>query len=141
MLQGDIGEITVHVRFKNSSGGFGHDGADHNYPCPVYGDWGESGKMAAARKRMLRRLPERDFRDFYFWAWQVWSLRQQRQSAAWGQLERTVRPIVVATQIQLGTPKEQKGSWDPGADRYGDQWGRVGQTALGAIMLSLLDTP
>ena len=93
------------------------------------------------RSRMMRWMPERDVRDFYFWAWQVWSLRQQRESAAWRRLKRAVRPIVCATQVRLGTTKDVKGSWDPGPDRYGDQWGRVGQTALGAIMLSLLDAP
>jgi hypothetical protein len=38
-------EITVYAGFKISDG-FRHDRADHHYPCPLYGEWGENGKMA-----------------------------------------------------------------------------------------------
>jgi len=102
----------------------------------------ETAKIAAAEKRMLHREPERLDRDFYLWAWQVWSLHKHKTSApAWRPLKRTLVPLLEQTQVSIGTPADTRGSWDPGADRYGDQWGRVGQTALGAIMLSLLTQP
>ena len=41
---GGIREFTVYA-FCTDSDGFGHDGADHSYPCSVYGGCGESGKL------------------------------------------------------------------------------------------------
>jgi len=45
MPPGGIREFTVYA-FCTDSDGFGHDGADHSYPCSVYDGWGESGKKA-----------------------------------------------------------------------------------------------
>ena len=51
----EIRGITVHAGFKNRRGGFGHDGADRNYPCHIYGGWGENSQMAPAPLRYFRK--------------------------------------------------------------------------------------
>ncbi|MCX7933685.1 MAG: hypothetical protein N3A66_00320, partial [Planctomycetota bacterium] len=95
-------------------------------------------KMDAAAKRILARPPVEDDMDFYLWAWQAWSLyRRGETGAEWQRLRGILRPILERTQIQEG---ENKGSWEPGDDRLGQYWGRIGQTAFGAIIYAMLES-
>ena len=58
-------------------------------------------------------------------------------SDAWKAFNASLQTVLLQTQVRTGSPERGLGSWDPREDHYGPQWGRVGQTALGALMLEV----
>lgn len=78
--------------------------------------------------------------DFYAWSYQALGFFQLGpHSEAWQTFNPLMKKELVQTQRKDGSPEEYRGSWDPNDGGYhgAGQWGRVGQTATGALMLSV----
>ncbi len=76
--------------------------------------------------------------DFYRWYYQALGLFQMGvESNYWKQFNGAMKGTLINTQIKTGSFQDKKGSWDPEDTISGEAWGRVGQTALGALMLEI----
>ena len=84
------------------------------------------------------RLPDPGHFDFYEWYYQALGLLQMgTRSKYWQHYNEPMKKALLGTQVMDGTYEENKGSWNPDTDKYGPSWGRVGQTALGALTLEV----
>jgi len=90
------------------------------------------GLPAAASEQVNR------YSDFYRWYYATLGLYQLgAENREWQSWNVQMKKVLLATQVRVGTFAEQKGSWNELTDMYGQQWGRAGQTALGALMLEV----
>ena len=77
-------------------------------------------------------------KDFYLMYYQALGLFQMGvKSQYWKVFNEPMKTHLLGTQVKVGTFKEKKGSWNYDGDKFGREWGRVGQTALGALMLEV----
>ncbi|MBN2713290.1 MAG: terpene cyclase/mutase family protein [Planctomycetes bacterium] len=94
--------------------------------------------VATASKTVKDELPVSSKFNFYTWYYQALGIFQTGiTSEYWKKFNDPMKNTLVSTQVQLGTFEENKGSWNPDTDPWGPAWGRVGQTALGALMLEV----
>ena len=96
--------------------------------------------MATANQIIKDGLPAAGALDFYRWYYASLGLFQMGvKSEVWKQWNEPLKTSLLASQCKEGTFKENKGSWDPDAEisHAKGKWGRVGQTALGALMLEV----
>ena len=97
----------------------------------------DDAKVVATAQRTLRSLPGGNH-DFYLTYYQSLGLFQMGvRSDYWKKFNPVMKSHLLGTQVKQGTFKENNGSWNPESDKYGPSWGRVGQTALGALMLEV----
>jgi len=76
--------------------------------------------------------------DFYRWYYAALGLFQMGvKGEYWRKWNDPMKTALLETQVKAGTFKENKGSWNPERDAFGGNWGRVGQTAIGALMLEV----
>jgi len=59
------------------------------------------------------------------------------RSDYWEKWNGSMKTSLLSMQVKEGTFAENKGSWNFEADKYGAAWGRVGETALGCLMLEV----
>lgn len=85
-----------------------------------------------------KRLPVAGSPDFYETYYQALGLFQMGvRSEYWTRFNEPMKAALLSSQVKEGTFEQNKGSWNPDGDRFGPSWGRVGQTALGALMLEI----
>lgn len=95
-------------------------------------------QVVGCAKTTLKYLPEPDKFDFYLWYYEALGFFQMGvKSPYWKTFNPKMKESLLSTQVNVGTYEENKGSWNPDTDKYGPSWGRVGQTALGALMLEI----
>jgi len=83
-------------------------------------------------------LPQTKELDFYRWYYSALGLFQMgAKSEYWQKWNEPMKATLLETQVKAGSVKEKRGSWNPDTDFHGKCWGRVGQTALGALMLEV----
>lgn len=76
--------------------------------------------------------------NFYRWYYAALGCFQMGvKSDYWRKWNEPMKDTLVRSQVKVGTYKENRGSWNYDSDQYGNRWGRVGQTALGALMLEV----
>ncbi len=79
---------------------------------------------------------------FYLWYYEALGFFQLGVgSEYWQTFNPLMKKQLLSTQCRDGTVRRFKGSWDPYPNRRqsgrGNHWGRVGQTAIGALMLEV----
>ena len=94
--------------------------------------------MAEGSEYLLAHLPERGFRNLYYWyyATQVMHNVNDQQWDVWN---RKMRRLLLETQ-NVGTSSCAFGSWDPDGpakDQWGSQGGRLMMTSLSALTLEV----
>lgn len=95
-------------------------------------------EVKACAEAAMKAMPNPKKHDFYLSYYQALGLFQMGvRSPYWKRFNPLMKNALLSTQVRSGTPRQNKGSWDPDTDGYGKQWGRVGQTALGALMLEV----
>jgi len=76
--------------------------------------------------------------DFYRWYYAALGIFQMGvRSDYWEKWNGSMKTSLLSMQVKEGTFAENKGSWNFEADKYGSAWGRVGETALGCLMLEV----
>jgi len=94
--------------------------------------------LSTANKVISDGFPTADKSDFYRWYYSCLGLFQMGvRSEYWRKWNDPLKNTLLATQVKEGTFKENKGSWNYETEAHGKSWGRVGQTALGALMLEV----
>jgi len=94
--------------------------------------------QACAAQSLADGLPSAGNLDFYRWYYATLGLYQLgARSAAWEEWNPAMVRALLETQVTAGTFRENKGSWNPETDLWGAAWGRVGQTAMGALMFEV----
>jgi len=95
-------------------------------------------KVVACAKKSIQILPQAENFDFYLWYYQALGFFQTGiRSEYWKAFNDPMKTSLLTTQVAAGSFNENKGSWEYDGDKYGSSWGRVGQTALGALMLEV----
>ncbi|MBN2712638.1 MAG: terpene cyclase/mutase family protein [Planctomycetes bacterium] len=97
-------------------------------------------KVVATANRSLKQLPsmEEKKKDFYLTYYQALGFFQLGiRSNYWKTFNDPMKNSLLTLQVKEGTFEQNKGSWNPEGDSQGEKWGRVGQTALGALMLEV----
>jgi hypothetical protein len=96
-------------------------------------------KLIELAKATIRDgVPSPEKYDFYRWYYASLGLFQMGiRSDYWKSWNEPLKESLLSTQVNIGTYQENKGSWNFEIDPYGVEWGRVGQTALGALMLEV----
>ncbi|MCX7935283.1 MAG: hypothetical protein N3A66_08505 [Planctomycetota bacterium] len=96
--------------------------------------------VACANQVIQDGVPHTGSYDFYRWYYAALGLFQMGvKSEYWKKWNEPMKNALLELQVKEGTFKENKGSWNfekeesPGVTA----WGRVGQTALGALMLEV----
>jgi len=83
-------------------------------------------------------VPRAERPDFYRWYYAALGLFQLgAHSESWRQWNEPMKLALLQTQVLDGASRQERGSWNPETDAHGKQWGRVGQTALGTLMLEV----
>jgi len=94
--------------------------------------------IATANKVIADGTVDTEGFNFYRWYYACLGLFQMgNRSEYWRKWNDPLKTVLLSNQVKEGTFKENKGSWNPETDPYGPRWGRVGQTALGALMLEV----
>jgi len=94
--------------------------------------------VGLANQTLEDGLPRAEALDFYTWYYATLGLFQMGiKSELWSRWNEPLKVALLSTQVKNGSFKDKKGSWNPETDRFGPCWGRVGQTALGALMLEV----
>ncbi len=87
---------------------------------------------------MLPQVGAKGDVNFYLWYYQALGLFQLGiRSREWQVFVKPMVETLLTLQRRDGTVEEYKGSWDHEKDHWGKSWSRVGQTALGALMLEV----
>lgn len=95
-------------------------------------------RVVAGVNSMMKHLPNAANLDFYLTYYQALGLFQTGiRTDNWERFNEAMKTMLTTTQVMKGSVLENKGSWDYEGDKYGGSWGRVGQTALGALMLEI----
>lgn len=95
-------------------------------------------RVVGCANKSVANLPQANKFDFYEWYYQALGLFQMGvTSNYWQSFNEPMKRSLVTTQVKVGTVEQNKGSWNPESDEYGNGWGRVGQTAIGALMLEI----
>ncbi|MCX7933722.1 MAG: hypothetical protein N3A66_00505 [Planctomycetota bacterium] len=82
--------------------------------------------------------PVNPYQDFYLWYYQTLGIFQAAVgSELWQRYNASLTASLLASQVRDSEAKRLLGSWEPRADPYGRFWGRVGETALAALMLEV----
>jgi hypothetical protein len=98
----------------------------------------EDAMVDSAAKNTINHLPNPNKFDFYLTYYQALGLFQTGiKKDYWLKFNPAMKDMLITTQVKEGTVNENKGSWNYDSDKYGPSWGRVGQTALGALMLEV----
>jgi hypothetical protein len=91
---------------------------------------------AALGTTLANLTPAKGNCDFYGWYYGTLGVLQAgRNSNSWDEWRVPLQKYLNGAQVRTGSCRENKGSWNPETDAYGAAWGRVGQTALGALMI------
>lgn len=101
---------------------------------------GDPKVLACANQTLKDGTPTANEFDFYRWYYATLGLFQMGvKSDSWKTWNEPLKTSLLSTQVKDGTFKENKGSWNPDAEASHGKgnWGRVGQTALGALMLEV----
>jgi len=77
-------------------------------------------------------IPRKEKIELYYWYYGTLCTFQQGGDI-WKKWNEALKPALLETQCKGG---DNDGSWDP-AEKYGTDWGRVGQTALSAMCLEV----
>lgn len=94
--------------------------------------------MGTANQVIADGMPSQAKSDFYRWYYASLGLFQLGvRNDKWRAFAEPLYDTLCQTQVKVGSFKENKGSWDFDTEQHGAQWGRVGQTALGALMLEV----
>ncbi len=94
--------------------------------------------VACAHQAVQDGVPTPERSDFYRWYYGSLGLLQFGiKTPQWRAYGDALYETLMATQVKAGTVQERKGSWNYETEHFGDRWGRVGQTALGALMLEV----
>ncbi len=94
--------------------------------------------VQASVKGTMQNLPNPKKFDFYNTYYQALGIFQMGvKSDYWQKFNPLMKNMLLTTQVKLGSYQENKGSWNPDTDQWGSSWSRVGQTALGALMLEI----
>jgi len=94
---------------------------------------------ACATQGIRDGLPTAAASDFYRWYYAALGFFQYGLGTQeWQRFSQSLFETLTKTQVQAGTVRENKGSWNYEAEHFGNRWGRVGQTALGALMLEFV---
>jgi hypothetical protein len=94
-------------------------------------------QVQGAAIETVKTLPTTDL-DFYLTYYQALGLFQTGvRGEYWKKFNEPMKNSLLTTQIKIGTFEENKGSWNPEGDPHGKSWGRVGETALGALILEV----
>ncbi|MCB9898702.1 MAG: hypothetical protein H6825_11920 [Planctomycetes bacterium] len=111
--------------------------------CRIFGDpdLRDEGRRASVEKgvQLIAAIPpvwddaQPGRRDFYYWYYGTYALYQVGGSA-WKRWEKALGEAVLPSQQKTG---ERRGSWDPQADPWGRQGGRVYSTALLTLTLEV----
>jgi hypothetical protein len=98
----------------------------------------DHAKVIGCAKESIKKLPSPQNFDFYEWYYQALGFFQTGiRSEYWKVFNDPMQTALITTQVKQGTFEDNKGSWSHESDKYGASWGRVGQTALGALMLEV----
>lgn len=93
--------------------------------------------IKGAAKQTIRVLPNKN-QDFYLTYYQSLGLFQMGvRSEYWKTFNDPMKTSLLSTQVRTGTFEDKKGSWNPEIDPHGKHWGRVGETALGCLILEV----
>jgi hypothetical protein len=94
--------------------------------------------QASANAILKDGVPSNNTVDFYRWYYATLGLFQMGiKSDYWKTWNLPMKETVCGLQVKVGTYKENKGSWNPDGDPYGNRWGRVGETAIGSLLLEI----
>ncbi len=94
--------------------------------------------QACAQQVITDGVPNVAEMDFYRWYYCALGLFQIGiRTGYWERWNPAMVRTLLDTQVKTGTFKQNKGSWNYDTDVWGAAWGRVGQTALGALMLEV----
>jgi len=94
--------------------------------------------LGAANQVIKDGLPGTCEESFYRWYYATLGLFQMGvKNEVWKQWNEPLKASLLGSQVKEGTFKENKGSWNFDKETHGKNWGRVGQTALGALMLEV----
>ncbi len=93
---------------------------------------------ACASQTVTDGVPNAADMNFYRWYYAALGLFQMGvHSGYWERWNPAMVKTLLSTQVREGTFKQNKGSWNYDRDFCGAAWGRVGQTAVGALMLEV----
>jgi hypothetical protein len=97
------------------------------------------GQVAACTQQVLQDgVPTATQTDFYRLYYASLGLFQMGvKSEPWKKWQKPLCETLLSTQVQAGTARENRGSWNHETDPWGSAWGRVGETALGALTLEV----
>lgn len=99
-----------------------------------------SGKLVATAQLITapQNLPGNGRVDFYLMYYQALGLFQMgTKSPYWLVYNEKMKALLLGTQVMTGTVQDKKGSWNYADAAFGESWGRVGETALGSLMLEV----
>ena len=92
----------------------------------------------AGRELLLNDLPDagKNKADAYYWYWGTLAMHQTEgpDGPGWKKWNESMKNAIVPNQF-TGKDGCKNGSWDPAADRWGFEGGRVALTALNALTL------
>jgi hypothetical protein len=76
--------------------------------------------------------------DFYMTYYQALGLFQTGvREKYWKEFNPLMKEAVLGSQVKVGKYEENRGSWNPEVDIHGKNWGRVGETALGCLIMEV----
>jgi hypothetical protein len=98
----------------------------------------EDVQVQGSANKTISRLPNVATPDLYLTYYQSLGLFQLGvRGDLWKKFNPPMKESLLATQVKVGTFQENKGSWNPEPDIHGKSWGRVGETALAALILEI----
>ncbi|MBN2712639.1 MAG: terpene cyclase/mutase family protein [Planctomycetes bacterium] len=100
----------------------------------------DDAKVISTATRALKDLPiaEEGKKQFYLTYYQALGFFQLGiRSNFWKAFNEPMKASLLTLQVKEGSFEQNKGSWNPEGDPHGEAWGRVGETAIGALMLEV----
>jgi hypothetical protein len=92
----------------------------------------------ALKQTIKDGVPNPQSYDFYRWYYGSLGVFQYGiKKDSWRKWNEGMTTSLLELQVKEGTVKENKGSWNYEKDPYGKAWGRVGETSLGCLMMSV----
>lgn len=102
--------------------------------CRQYLGWArDRGPLQRGVRTLTGNLPNWSDRDCYYWYYAT-QVCHHMEGQPWRKWNNTMRVVLPDHQVREG---RERGSWDPGGDRWGGQGGRLFVTCLHTFMLEV----
>ncbi|HEY3395016.1 MAG TPA: prenyltransferase/squalene oxidase repeat-containing protein [Lacipirellulaceae bacterium] len=102
--------------------------------CRQYLGWQrDDPRLNAGVEYLLANLPEWDERNVYYWYYATQVLHHM-EGKPWRSWNEEMRKLLPEHQVTRG---RERGSWDPGGDRWGSEGGRLYVTCLSIYILEV----